>query len=53
MVMGLPADPAVIERCLQAGCRRVVHWVPSGQRSVVERGFERWEAAIAQVTGEG
>ena len=53
MVMGLPADPSVIERCQQAECRRVVHWVPSGQRSVVERGLERWEAAIAQVTGEG
>jgi probable F420-dependent oxidoreductase len=53
MIMGLPADPAAIERCLRAGCRRVVHWVPSGHRSVVERGLERWEAAIAQVTGEG
>jgi probable F420-dependent oxidoreductase len=53
MAMGLHADPSEIERCLQAGCRRVVHWVPSGNRSVVERGFERWEAAIAEVTGEG
>jgi alkanesulfonate monooxygenase SsuD/methylene tetrahydromethanopterin reductase-like flavin-dependent oxidoreductase (luciferase family) len=53
MVMGVGADPAQIERCLEAGCRRVVHWVPSGSRSVVERGFERWEAAIAEVTGEG
>jgi len=52
VVMGLAADPALIERCLEAGCRRVVHWVPSGNRSVVEQGFERWEAAIAQVTGE-
>jgi hypothetical protein len=53
MAMGLHADPSEIERCLEAGCRRVVHWVPSGNRSVVERGFERWEAAIAEVTGEG
>jgi probable F420-dependent oxidoreductase len=52
MVMGLPAEPGLIERCVEAGCRRVVHWVPSGNRSVVERGFERWEAAIGQVTGE-
>jgi hypothetical protein len=29
-----------------------VHWIPSGNRSVVEQGLERWEAAIAQVTGE-
>jgi hypothetical protein len=50
--MGLHADPAEIEQCLNAGCRRVVHWIPSGNRSVVERGFERWESAIAQVTGE-
>jgi hypothetical protein len=53
MVMGLHADPAEIESCLAAGCRRVVHWIRSGNRAVVEHGFERWEAAIAQVTGEG
>jgi probable F420-dependent oxidoreductase len=53
MIMGLPADPAAIEQCVRAGCRRVVHWVPSGHRSVVERGLERWAAAIAQATGEG
>jgi alkanesulfonate monooxygenase SsuD/methylene tetrahydromethanopterin reductase-like flavin-dependent oxidoreductase (luciferase family) len=53
MVMGLHADPSEIERCLAAGCRRVVHWIPSGNRAVVEQAFERWEAAIAQVTGEG
>jgi probable F420-dependent oxidoreductase len=52
MVMGLHADPAEIEQCLKAGCRRVVHWIPSGNRSVVEQGLERWESAIAQVTGE-
>ena len=51
-VMGLHADPAAIEQCLNAGCRRVVHWIPSGNRSVVERGLERWESAIAEVTGE-
>jgi len=53
MAMGVHADPAEIQSCLEAGCRRVVHWIPSGNRSVVERGFERWEAAIAEVTGEG
>ena len=54
MVMGMPADPAVLERLrAQAGCRRVVHWLPSGGRSVVEPALERWEAAIAELTGEG
>ena len=53
MAMGLKADPSAIERCLSAGCRRVVHWIASGNRSVVERAFERWEAAIAEVTAEG
>ncbi len=51
-VMGVHADPDEIEQCMKAGCRRVVHWVPSGNRSVVEQGFERWESAIGQVTGE-
>ncbi len=51
-IMGMPADPAVIERCVRAGCRRVARWIPSGNRSVVEPALERWEAAIAQVTGE-
>lgn len=52
MVMGVPADPAVLERYERAGFRRAVHWVPSAHRSVVERGMERWEAAIAELHGE-
>ena len=53
-VMGLHADAAcdrdVASRPAAGG---VVHWIPSGNRSVVERGFERWEAAIAEVDGRG
>lgn len=47
----VPADPAELERLRDAGVRRCLHFVPSGGRSVVERGLERWEAAIAALTG--
>jgi hypothetical protein len=30
---------------------RVVHWLPSPNRSVVERALERWEAAFAELVG--
>jgi probable F420-dependent oxidoreductase len=52
MVMGVPPDPAVLERLQQGGCRRVVHWIPSADRSRVEQALERWESAIAELTGE-
>ena len=52
MVMGAPADPAVLETLRDAGARRVVHWIESGGRSVVEAGLERWERAIAELHGE-
>ena len=35
----------------QAGVRRAIHWLPSGGRSTVEAALERWEAAIAELTG--
>jgi len=50
-VMGLPADVATLERCREAGVARVVHWLPSGNRSVVEPALERWEAAWAELVG--
>jgi probable F420-dependent oxidoreductase len=53
VAMGVPPEPEALQGLIDAGFRRAVHWVPSGNRSVVERGLERWEAAIAQVTGEG
>jgi probable F420-dependent oxidoreductase len=52
MVMGVPARPEELERLAEAGCRRVVRWVPSAGRDVVERALEGWEAAIAELTGE-
>ena len=53
MVIGVPPDARVLGLLHDAGARRVVHWVPSGNRSVVEAALERWEAAIAELTGEG
>jgi probable F420-dependent oxidoreductase len=52
VVMGVPPDPEVLEQLRRAGCRRVVHWVPSAGRPVVERALERWGGAIAELTGE-
>ena len=53
MVMSAPAKAADLERLRRAGCRRAVRWIPSGGRGVVEAALERWEAAIAEYTGEG
>jgi probable F420-dependent oxidoreductase len=52
MVMGIPADPNAIEAYEKAGFRRILHWLPSAGRSVVERAMERYEAAIHQVHGD-
>jgi probable F420-dependent oxidoreductase len=52
MLMGAPADAAVLERFLLAGFGRAVHWIPSAGLPIVERALERWEAAIAELTGE-
>ncbi len=52
MVISVPPDAATLERLANAGCRRAVHWVPSANLSVVERAFERWESAIAELHGE-
>jgi probable F420-dependent oxidoreductase len=52
MVMGVPPDPGVLELLQEGGCRRVVHWLPSAGGSTVERALERWESAIAELTGE-
>jgi probable F420-dependent oxidoreductase len=50
-VMGVPADPAVFEAYAAAGFDRVVHWLPSAGRGVVERALDGYEAAIAEFTG--
>jgi probable F420-dependent oxidoreductase len=52
MAMGVPAKPAVLEELQAAGCSRVVRWLPSAGRAQVEQALERWEAAIAELTGE-
>jgi probable F420-dependent oxidoreductase len=52
MAMGVPADAAALAPLAEAGFRRVVHWIPSGARGVVEPALERWESAIAELTGE-
>ena len=51
-VMGVPADPAVLEAYAAAGFERAVHWLPSAGKGPVERELEKFEAAIAQFTGE-
>jgi probable F420-dependent oxidoreductase len=51
-IMGVPADPKVLERMHELGARRVVHYIPSANRGVVEAALQRWEAAIAEFTGE-
>jgi probable F420-dependent oxidoreductase len=53
MVMGVPPDAAVLERLRLGGCRRAVHWIPSTGLARVEQALERWESAIAELTGEG
>jgi probable F420-dependent oxidoreductase len=52
MAIGVPADAAVLERLQAAGFRRVVRWIPSGGLSQVEAALEKWESAIAELTGE-
>ncbi len=49
--MGVPADAATLERCRAAGVARAVHWLPSGNRGVVEPALERWERAFAEING--
>jgi len=51
-LVGLPAKPEEIERAAAAGASRVVRWLPSAPRSVVESALERWERAIADFNGE-
>jgi probable F420-dependent oxidoreductase len=53
MAISVPADPAALEALQDAGFRRLVHWIPSGNLGVVEPALERWESAIAELHGEG
>ena len=51
-VISAPANPAVLQRLQEAGVRRASRWLPPAGRGTVERALERWEAAIAEFTGE-
>jgi probable F420-dependent oxidoreductase len=51
-VMGVPADPAVLAQYAAAGFTRAVHWLPSASAGPVERALDKFEAAIAEFTGE-
>jgi probable F420-dependent oxidoreductase len=51
MVMGVPADAAVLDRCERAGIARVTHWLPSAGRGPVQEALGRWESAIAELLG--
>jgi probable F420-dependent oxidoreductase len=50
-VLSVPPDPEALEQLEAAGVHRVSTWLPSGPRSVVEPALERWEQAIAALTG--
>lgn len=51
MVMGVPADPHVLEQFDEAGFRRVLHWLPSAHLGPVQRALDAYEDAIRQVHG--
>jgi probable F420-dependent oxidoreductase len=51
-VIGVPPDPAVLERYQAAGVRRVSMWAPSANRGVIEPALEAFERAVADVHGE-
>ena len=52
MAMGVPAGGGGARRADRRRLCAGVHWIPSGNQAVVERALERWESAIAEVTGE-
>jgi probable F420-dependent oxidoreductase len=49
VVMGPPLDPAVLEGYEEAGVDRVLFWLPSGRRSVVEAELDRVEHVMAEL----
>jgi probable F420-dependent oxidoreductase len=51
MVMGVPADPRVLEACAAAGFERAVHWLPSAKHGPVERALDQFEDAVAEFNG--
>ena len=51
VVMGVPADPRELERLAEAGVDRVLRWLPSARRAVVEAELDEWERATDALTG--
>jgi probable F420-dependent oxidoreductase len=49
VVMGPPLEAAVLEGYEQAGVDRVLFWLPSARRSVVEAELDRVEAVMAEL----
>jgi hypothetical protein len=52
MVMGVPADPKVLERYERAGFRRAVHFLPTAPSGPLERALDSFEAAVMELYGE-
>jgi hypothetical protein len=52
MVMGVPADPRLLEAYERAGFRRVVHWLPSTGHGPLLRALDTWETAVADYLGQ-
>jgi probable F420-dependent oxidoreductase len=52
-MVGLPPDPARIERVAQAGADRVVFWLPQDGPDAVEAGLDRYAAAGEQFETAG
>ncbi|WP_199515553.1 LLM class F420-dependent oxidoreductase [Nucisporomicrobium flavum] len=50
-VLSVPPDPKALEQLENAGVHRASCWLPSGPWSVVEPAREKWERAIADLTG--
>lgn len=50
-VLSVPPDPKALEQLEDAGVHRASCWLPSGPWSVVEPALEKWERAIADLTG--
>ncbi|HEY1853813.1 MAG TPA: LLM class F420-dependent oxidoreductase [Solirubrobacterales bacterium] len=51
-VIAAPAKAQRLEQLAELGVSRVVRWLPTGKRAVVEQALEHWEAAIAELYGE-
>jgi probable F420-dependent oxidoreductase len=50
-VLSVPPDPKALEQLAEAGVHRASVWLPSGPWSTVEPALEKWERAIADLTG--